>query len=456
MIDFTPHEYQELGIAHALEHPKCALWYPMGAGKTVTVLSALEILLLAGSKFFPWLVIAPPRVAIGVWTRENLKWAHLQGLKVVAISSENTTPAKRRAALKQRADVYTINYENIPWLVETLGNQWPFRGVISDESTRLKGFRLRKGTKRARSLAKVAHKVGRWINLSGTPAPAGLIDLWGQTWFLDEGARLGRTFTAFMERWFRVNEYTRERTPLPFAEEEIHERVRDICMSIDLGDYLDVLEPFPVSVEVDLPAKAMRRYKEMENELFTVLKSGNELEAFNGAAKSAKCLQMASGAVYYDEQKNWEIVHDAKLDGLESVIEECAGNPLLVSYWWKHDKARLEKRFPYAREIKTQKDEDDWNEGKILVGLVHPASIGHGANLQYGGHHFATFSEWWDVELNDQIFERIGPVRQLQAGFDRTVFKYSIVARGTIDELVQVRNTSKRSVQALLMEAAKR
>ena len=455
MTSFVPHEYQELGIQHALENEKCALWYPMGAGKTATVLSVIEILKLAGSNFFPWLVLAPPRVARGVWPRETQEWDHLEGLTVSSIAVEDTTPAKRQAALRKKADIYTCNYEQLPWLYEQLKHNWPFRGVVSDESTRLKGFRLRKGTKRAAVLGKVAHKAGRWINLTGTPSPNGLIDLWGQTWFLDRGQRLGRTYTAFLERWFKQCPYTRAITALPHAQWEIPALVSDICMSVDLNDYFDIQQPLVTPVKVDLPAKVMRQYLAMEEDLFTVLKSGTEVEAFNGAAKSAKCLQMASGAVYTDDQRNWEQVHDAKLDGLASVIEECAGNPLLVSYWWRHDHTRIMQKFPFAREIKTQQDEDDWNAGKILVGLVHPARIGHGANLQHGGHRIAYFSDWWDLELRQQIMERIGPVRQIQAGYDRVVLEYPIIARGTLDELVVVRHSQKRSVQDLLMEAAK-
>lgn len=467
---YTPHPYQLLATEHLLTVPRSNLWAGMGMGKTVSMLSALDILFLSGEQTRPALVLAPKRVAKNVWPAEAAKWDHLSDLSVSAVIG---TEPERIAALNRDVSIYTINYDNLPWLMDYFdqpGRSWPFGNVISDESTRLKGMRASQqtsktgkqfvrasGSKRARQIARVAHtKVDRWTNLSGTPAPNGLTDLWGQTWFLDAGQRLGRTFEGFRNRWFQKGFNGYDVTPLPFAAEQIHDRLRDVSLSLRAEDWFDIAKPIVRPVYVDLPPKARGLYRDMERELFMQI-GEHEVEAFNAAAKSQKCLQLAAGAVYVDKQHNWATVHDEKLDALESIVAEAAGMPVLVSYQWQHDAARILKAFPKARLLDEDKQtEDDWNAGKIPMLVAHPKSCGHGLSLQDGGNILARFSDWWDFELHDQIYERIGAVRQLQSGHNRPVWDYRIIARDTVDELVLVRHETKRGVQDLLLEAMRK
>lgn len=464
---YTPWEYQRLGTEFLFDVPRAALWADMGMGKTVTTLTALDGFAIAGWNK-PALIVAPKRVALNVWPVEARKWRHLQDFRVSPVIG---TEAQRIAALRVRANAYSINFENLQWLFTYLASvnvDWPFGVVVIDEATRLKSMRpsvqeSSKGTKyvradggkRARQLARIAHtaKVPRWINLTGTPAPNGLQDLWGQAWFQDAGQRLGRTFDAFKQRWFRPKWSGFGIEPMDFAQEQIEDRLRDVCLTTRAADYFDVREPKVTYRYVDLPDKARRQYREMEKELFTRIEE-HDVEAFNAAAKSMKCLQLANGAAYVDDAGNWKEVHRAKLDELQSIVEEAAGKPLLVAYHFKSDLARIRKAFPQARVLDAKpQTEADWNAGKIPMLLAHPASAGHGLNLQDGGHILVYFSVNWDLELHAQIAERIGPVRQLQAGYDRVVYHYYILARDTIDEVVLARLQTKRDVQDLLLEA---
>lgn len=449
---FEPRPWQKPMIDHIMNHRRMNLWAGMGTGKTSATLTAFEILQMCGSNFFPALILAPKRVARDVWPVEGVKWDHLRRFKMVPIIGD---VKDRRRALHMRADIFTMNYDNIPWLVEQLGDKWPFRTVVADESTRLKGYRSRGGGKRAAALAAVARKSHRWINLTGTPASNGLKDLWGQNYFVDFGERLGRTYTDFKSRWFDYNQWTQEVTPKQHAQEQIQKAMADITLSIEIKDYMDIREPIFVPVWCNMPKEAMAQYKQLEHEMFAQLKDDIELTALSAAAKSTKCLQFASGAVYY-EGRNWTDVHDEKLDALESIIEETAGANLLVAYWWKHDAERICKRFKQARILKTKQDEDDWNAGRISLLLSHPQSAGHGLNLQSGGHHIVFFSDWWNLEAHLQIIERIGPTRQMQSGFDRPVYVYQILTRGTVDEDVRERHDGKTAIQDILMNAMKR
>ena len=456
---FIPREYQHAIIEHILDNPRCGVYAGMGTGKTSSTLTALEILKVIEPG--PALVVAPLRVAATTWPDEAQKWDHLKDFKVVAIVGNIE---QRAHALRQKADVYTINYENLPWLVGFLGAKWPFRTVVADESTKLKGFRVRQGSVRARALGKVAHTklVTRFIELTGTPAPNGLKDLWGQTWFLDRGQRLGTTFNAFTSRWFRSIQVGADRNavqlvPYDHSQTEIQNKLQDICLSIEAKDYFDIKEPIVNVIEIELTGKSKKLYDDMEKEMFIELSENTEVEAFNAASKTMKCLQIASGAIYTDEKGAWQPVHDLKIQALESVIEESAGMPVLVSYHFKSDLERLLKAFPQGRHLdKDPKTIRDWNAGKIPVLFAHPASAGHGLNLQDGGNILVFYSHWWDLEQYQQIVERIGPTRQAQAGYDRPVYLHFIVAKGTMDEVVMERRDSKREVQDLLMEAMKR
>ncbi|MCX8958352.1 DEAD/DEAH box helicase [Erwinia psidii] len=456
---FTPRPYQNLILTHEIDQRRSNVWAGMGMGKTVATLTTLEYLFMAGSETQPALVLAPLRVARSTWPDEAEKWDHLRNIEMQAIVG---TVKERLAALQNtNASVYTTNYDNLVWLVETLGDRWPFGTVVADESTRLKSFRLRQGGKRAAALAKVAHKhVHRWMNLTGTPAPNGLIDLWGQAWFVDQGQRLGRTFGAFTSRWFNNIQFPGQQwsklEPFPHSQDEIQRALADVTVSLEAADWFDIDEPIHNVIRIELAGKVRQQYTEMEKEMFLEL-NGEGIEAPNAAAKTVKCLQIASGAIYTDDTGNWSELHDAKLQALDSIIAESGGMPVLVAYNWKHDLARLLKAFPKGKQL----DQDpqtlrDWNAGKIPVLFAHPASAGHGLNLQDGGNILVFFSHWWDLEQYQQIIERIGPTRQAQAGHNRPVWMHHIIAADTVDELVMQRRNSKREVQDILLEAMKK
>jgi SNF2 family DNA or RNA helicase len=458
LIEFNPRPYQNEIIDHVMCHPRSAVWAGMGMGKTSATLTAIrdEHLLVGG----PTLVIAPLRVAQSTWPDEIAKWDHLHDMTVSPIVGDLKA---RRAALKRKADIYTTNYEQLPWLVEQCKDDWPFNIVVADESTKLKNFRVRQGGKRAKALAQVAHnKTSRFIELTGTPSPNGLMDLWGQMWFLDAGHRLGRSFSSFVDRWFRpvrvgADPHAVQYVAHKFAQDEIQSRLSDLCLSINAKDYLDINEPIMNTIFVDLPSKARSQYEELEREMFLSIDE-TEIEVFNAAARTTKCLQLANGAIYKDEtRKTFLEVHNAKLDALDSVVSESGGMPVLVAYHFKSDLKRLTKAFPTGRVLdKDPQTIRDWNAGKIPILFAHPASAGHGINLQDGGNILVFFGHWWNLEEYQQIIERIGPMRQIQAGHDRPVFIHHIVARGTIDEQIMERRISKRAIQDLLLDAMKR
>ena len=447
--EFTPHAYQRPAMQWLYDRPRSLLWMPMGGGKSVTTLTALDNLSLV-EDVYPVLVLAPLRVAKTTWPDEVAKWRHLEHLRVSVICG---SASERQAALDAPADIYTVNYDNLVWLVDQLGDRWPFKTVVADEVTRLKSFRLRQGSKRAGALGKVAHsRVRRFIGLTGTPNPNGLQDLWGQVWFVDKGERLGRTYSAFSDRWFEKGYDGFSLKPRPTAQAEIEARLRDICLTVDA---LPVDEPLFNEIRVDLPAKARRMYDDMERHMFAELE-GAEIEAVSAAAKTMKCLQLANGAAYTDDTGTWEGVHDAKLEALDSVIEEANGAPVLVAYHFKSDLARLQKRYPQGRTLDAKSDViRDWNAGRVPLLFAHPASAGHGLNLAQGGNILAFFSLNWALEEHLQIIERIGPLRQKQAGFERPVHVHYIMAKSTIDDLILARLRSKKSVQEIMIEAMK-
>lgn len=453
----VPRPFAQLITNHQLEHKRNGVWAGMGMGKTSGTLTTLDILFLSGEETQPALVLAPVRVAQSTWPDEAAKWEHLRHLEVQPVLGD---PAARVRALRNtNANLFTINYEQIPWLIEHFKSKaWPFGTIVSDESTRLKGFRLRQGGARARALATVAHnKVRRFMELTGTPSPNGLKDLWGQAWFLDQGERLGRTWTGFTERWFTPTYDGYGIEPLPFAQEQIQDRLRDLCLSLEAKDYFNLAEPIVNVVRVELPKRARLLYEDMEKRMFMELES-HEVEAFGAAARTIKCLQLANGAAYVgDSNTEFVEVHDAKLQALESIVEESAGAPVLVAYHFKSDLARLCRAFPQGRALDADPQTiRDWNAGRIPVLFAHPASAGHGLNLQDGGNILAFYSHWWNLEEYQQIIERIGPTRQAQAGHDRPVFIHHIVAADTVDEMVMARRDSKAEVQDILMQAMKR
>lgn len=460
--EYIAHAYQNLITEHIMNVPRGGVFAGMGMGKTVSTLTAVDNLISMGEDE-PTLILAPLRVARTTWPDEVRKWNHLKGLSVMPILGDE---AERRRALKHTANIYTTNYENLPWLVEHFGDRWPFSTVVSDESTRLKGFRLRQGTQRSKALGKVAHtKIKRFIALTGTPAPNGLQDLWGQAWFMDAGQRLGRTYSGFRDRYFRPAPNGFGVVPLDYAQKQITDALQDICISLDPADWFDLEKPIVNNIYVELPARARELYNKMEKEFYIELE-GRSVEAFNAASRSQKLLQIANGAAYIDPEadsdyhpksKEWREIHDMKLQALESIIEEANGMPVLVAYNFRSDLARLLKAFPKGRALDSKSStQHDWNAGRIPVLFSHPQSAGHGLNLQDGGNILAFFGHNWNLEDRLQILERIGPVRQMQSGHKRPVFIHNIITRDTVDELVLARTASKKEVQDLFLEVLKR
>ena len=422
-------------------------------GKTSSTLTAIEALRFVEDS--PTLVVAPLRVANTTWPDEVAKWDHTSDLRIVPITG---TEVQRRKAMYAKADVYTTNYESLPWLIEQYGDRWPFRNVVADESTKLKGFRLKGGGKRATILSKVAHtKIRRFVELTGTPSPNGLEDLWGQMWFVDRGMRLGRTFTGFKERWFMPHPSGYGTVPRKGAQEEMQQLLKDVCITVEAKDWFDIKEPIVNNVYVDMPTRMRSIYKDLEKKMFAELDTGQKLEAVNAAARTIKCLQMANGAAYVGEDtKEWQELHDQKLLALEEIVEESGGEPILVAYHFKPDLIRLKRHFKQGRELdRNPQTMLDWNAGKIPLLFAHPQSAGHGLNLQDGGRTLVFFGHWWNLEERMQIIERIGPTRQIQAGYDRNVFIHNIITRDTVDEQVIERVNSKREVQDILLEAMK-
>lgn len=627
---FQPRPWQKPMLDHVLAHDRCALWAGMGLGKTAVTMTALDALYLGGESH-PTLILGPLRVARKVWTDERNKWAHLSGLSVVPIIGSEE---ERLAALRYDAPIYTVNYDNIVWLIEHYGDRWPFRTVVADESDYIKGHRISfrtsskgkeyiagQGAKRAGALARIAHShITRFLELTGTPAPNGLADLWGQLWYLDRGQRLGRTFDAFKTRWFRPSDNGYGIEALPHANDQIQRAIGDICLTIDGKDWFDLKAPLINNVYVELTGPARKLYKDMEKEMFAQI-GDRTAEAFHAAARTQKCLQLClaegtevltdrgwvaieavtsadrlwdgmqwvqhdglvyngtrdviicagvrmtpehklltrsgwktaeeiqraeqnsgydwpsvrlpdgyqsgglggipyreqkgalasalrvwdrkgvnsagtakvydikdagplnrftirapdgtvfishncNGAIYVDpladtddhpKAKEWRRVHDEKLDALESIAHETGGAPLLVCYEFKSDLARLLKAFPKGRALKTEDDENDFKKGKIPMLFLHPKSGGHGIDgFQYACNNIVFFGHNWSLGQYQQVVERIGPTRQMQAGFERPVWIHHIIARGTVDELVMERRETKREVQDILLAACKR
>lgn len=455
--EFTARPYGKIITDFILDTDRAGVWAGMGLGKTVSTLNALDTLQMLDDR--PVLVVAPLRVATTTWPDEVRKWTHLRHLTVLPITGNENA---RLRALKYDANIYSTNFEQLPWLVEHYGDRWPFATVVIDESTKLKGFRLRQGTQRAKALGRVAHtKIKRIVELTGTPAPNGLEDLWGQAWFLDKGARLGRTYDDFKKRWFRKKYSGFGTEPLDHAQDQIQRALRDICVTIDAKDWFKLEDPIVNNIYVDLPAKARALYQDMEKRAFmeiAAMGTTHGIEALGAAQKIGKLLQLSNGAAYLgDGSKNWAEVHSAKIDALEEIVEEAGGMPVLVSIQFKSDLARLLKVFGKdAIALNSQEGVRRAQAGEGKVWLGHPASMGHGVDgLQEHTNIMAFFGHDWNLEQRLQIIERIGPTRQMQAGKNRPMFIHNIITRDSADEMVIERVATKRSVQDILLAAMK-
>lgn len=390
------------------------------------------------------LVIAPLRVARDTWPSEIKKWDHLKGLTYsVAVGTE----ADRKAALMQTADVYIINRENVDWLVNKSGIPFDFDMVVIDELSSFKSYQV----KRFKSLLKVRPKLKRIVGLTGTPSSNGLMDLWAEFRVLDLGERLGRYITNYRNTFFRPDKRNGEvifsYKPLPGAEQQIYDRIGDITISMKSCDYLKLPECVINEVPVVMDEKEMAVYDKFREDMVAKIKD-TEIDAANAAVLSGKLLQMANGAVY-DEEKNSLHIHDRKLDALEDLFEGANGKPVLIAYWYQHDAERIKARFP-VRKIKTSKDIEDWNAGKISAAIIHPASAGHGLNLQSGGSTLIWFGLTWSLELYQQTNARLH-----RQGQTDTVVIHHIIAIGTIDEQVMKALRKKEKTQDALIDAVR-
>lgn len=453
---FIPRKPQIKMIYHALRYSACAIWASMGIGKTSAMLYVIAGILLIFEG--PVLIVAPKKVARKTWPDEFEKFEDFQHISVVNFAKGDLR--YRQKLLRDPAlfdtEVFIINYDNIKWFEEHITTDFTF--LVIDEATRIKSFRLRKGSKRAKSLLKLRKRSQRVVELTGTPAPNGIMDLWGQIYILDFGKRLGRTLSAFRDRWFtsRFLPTHVQYTPIDNAVQGVSEQLKDICLAIRSEDYFDLEEVIETDVKVGLSDKAWKVYKDLEKEMYAKLESGADIDAVNAADVTSKCLQCTSGALYTDDKcKEWEEIHTEKLDALESIVEESGGSPIIVCYHFRHEVPRILKRFPQCVRL-TNDDSliDKWNEGKIPMLLLHPASAGHGLNMQYGGNIIVYYTQWWDFEQDAQVLERIGPMRQMQAGFKRNVFRYNIIVDGSIDLRVKMAREYKLSVNEALKKEA--
>lgn len=442
-MKYNPHNYQSFAAEFILEHPVCCLMLDMGLGKTVVTLSALWELALDYFDIGKVLVIAPKRVATDTWPRELSKWEHLTGLTASLVIGNRE---QREKALNCPAFLYIINRENVCWLVEN--HRWDFDTVVIDELSSFKSNR----TERFKAMKKVRPLVHRVIGLTGTPAPNSLLDLWPEMYLLDMGQRLGRFITGYRERFFTPDKRNREIVysykPREGAEDAIYSLISDICISMKAVDYLDMPERIDNRIEVEMSAKEKKIYDDFCRDMVVQI-GDEELDAVNAGVLSGKLLQMANGAVYGDDRRVLPI-HSRKLDALEDLVEAANGKPLLVAYWYKHDLARIREHFPEARCIDTSKDISDWNAGKVPMALIHPASAGHGLNLQEGGCTIVWFGLTWSLELYQQLNARLW-----RQGQKHTVVIHHIITKGTHDEDVMKALENKDMRQSNLIAAVR-
>lgn len=443
-MKYSPHDYQRYATDFIINNPISAVLLEMGLGKSVISLSAINELMLDYFDVSRTLVIAPLRVAISTWPEEIKKWEHLKYLSYSVVTGSEK---ERLDALKKPAHIYIINRENVDWLITKSGFKWFFDMVVIDELSSFKSYQA----KRFKSLLKARPKVKRIVGLTGTPSSNGLMDLWAEFRLLDMGERLGRYITHYRQNFFvpdkRNQQIIFSYKPKDGAEKEIYQLISDITISMKSKDFLKMPECIMNEVEVSLSEKEQKLYDSLKKDM--VLSVGDdEIDAINATALSSKLLQMANGAVYNDDKESIHI-HDRKLDALEDLIEGANGKPVLVAYWFKHDLEKIKDRFG-VRELKTSEDFKEWNQGKIPVAIIHPASAGHGLNLQAGGSTLIWFSLTWSLELYEQTNARL-----YRQGQKETVVIHHILAKGTIDEDVMKALENKNKTQAALIAAVK-
>jgi SNF2 family DNA or RNA helicase len=456
-MKYNPHPYQQHATEHIIANNACGLFLEMGLGKTVSTLTAIYLLIHEFLEVCKVLVIAPKRVAEDTWTAEIRKWDHLHQLTVSKVLGSER---ERKEALKVKADIYIINRENVAWLISYYQSAFPFDMVVIDE---LSSFKSAKAI-RFKALRMVRPRINRVVGLTGTPAPNSLLDLWPQLYLLDMGERLGKTLTGYRDKYFNAgkrNGFIVYRYDLKkddekvlgegIYEKEIYEKIGDICISMKAEDYLSLPERIERVVPVHLPEKVMKQYLEFEKKQILALEDLEDISAVNAAALTTKLLQFSNGAVYGAEG-NFHEVHKEKLEVLEEIVEVANGKPVLVFYWYKHDLERIKNHLKAYQpaELKTSVDIKNWNEGKTAVLLAHPASAGHGINLQAGGSIIVWFGQTWSLELYQQANARLH--RQGQVN---NVIIHRLTAQGTMDEDVLTALANKATGQKALMDAVK-
>ena len=437
------HPYQRRSVDFIKDRRRCGLFLDMGLGKSVSTLTA-ALDLIQSFAVHKVLVVAPLRVANSVWAQERDKWEHLKPLRV----SVCTGPSKRRlAALQMDADVYVINRENVEWLVEQYGTRWPFDMVVIDESSSFKNA----SSKRFKAMRKVLPYTNYMVLLTGTPSPNGLIDLWSQVYLIDFGHALGRTMTAYKQRFFEQDYMGYNFTLRPGADQTIHDLISPFTVHMSAEDYLELPPRIDVTVKTSMPPAAQETYRNFERTLLAELDDGEEVEAMTAAVLANKLLQFANGGMYTDEKRNYSDIHSTKLDALAEIIEDNANENVLVSYNYRFDLERLQKRFSDAVVLdKQQETIDRWNRGEIKLLLAHPASAGHGLNIQAGGSLIVWFGLTWSLEHYLQFNARLHRQGQL-----KPVRVIHIVAEDTIDERVLNVLAAKDKTQSALLRALK-
>lgn len=448
MNESNLHEYQKYAVDHIMGNPYCCLLLEMGLGKSISTLTAINRLMYEDFEINKVLIIAPKRVAETTWSEETDKWEHVRHLRISKVLG---TEKERKEALKVKADCYITNRENVAWLVGYYGGAFPFDMLVIDE---LSSFKSAKAI-RFKSLRMVRPKIKRVVGLTGTPAPNSLIDFWSQMYLIDQGERLSKTITGYRQKYFtpgRTNGHVvydyrlREE-----SEQAIYDKISDICISMKAKDYLSLPECIHKTVKVKLSKSEKNRYDEFEKQQILALDDADDISAVNAAALSNKLQQFANGAVY-DEERNIHEIHSAKLEALEEIIEEANGKNILLFYNFKHDLYRIEKKFKACKPVKLEGSADiaAWNKGKIQLYLAHPASAGHGLNLQAGGDIIVWFGPTWSLELYLQANARLH-----RQGRTRPVIIIQIIVEGTIDEDIVKAVDGKESKQEVLMEAVK-
>jgi SNF2 family DNA or RNA helicase len=449
-VKFIPHKYQEYAIQRIIETPYIALLLEMGLGKTVSTLTAIDLLLNDYFDAGRILVIAPLRVAEDTWPREIEKWDHLRHLRIAKVLG---TIEQRRRALRQEADIWIINRENVEWLVSEYGSKWPFDMVVIDELSSFKNHQ----SKRFRALRRVRPMIRRVVGLTGTPAPNGLMDLWAQIYLLDQGERLGKTITGFRDRYFvpgeRSGHIVYKWHAKKEAEQRIFEAISDIVVSMKAEDWLDLPEKIELTVPIRITGKPRDLYRKLEHDLLLEYEDA-DVVAQTAAVLSNKLLQMASGAVY-DEERGVKHIHDAKLDQLEDDLEAANGKPVMVFYYYQHSLDRIRRRFPQARVLRKGKEGRDdiraWNNNEIPLLCLHPKSAGHGLNLQESNCQTVIwFDQIWSLEEYQQAIARV-----YRQGLANRIVVRRYVAEDTMDEEAVEAIERKETGQEALMQAVK-